>query len=318
MKKSKHPDKSRKPSVETRLKEWVEPWLDGDRWAELSYHEIGRLTNISHTSVQLHLPRIVAEMTGRDESYVRAIRKRRSQKGYSPPFVQHISQQLHLRGLSYNKVADLIGASSRTVGRHVKAPHIDLPPDTGGWKISHKLRRVLKEELKIVISPDGTTRKIEKTIAGDPEKPPVHEHRQGDLETKPSEQDTGPRRIPDRRPPAHEESSKQVSPPVRRSSTLRVPTVPATSTYRPHYPVDREFGARPREDVESLGETVKFIVVELHHKRMSVEEILKIFREWEFDITEAQVRKCGTLELNPRPDVIDLRYAPLMRRHGLL
>ena len=307
-----------KHSVESKLEKWLEDWLDGDRWAQFSYREIARLTHVSHNSVKLHIPRIVAEMTGRDEGYVRAMRRRRSEEGYSPPFARYMSQQLHRRGKSIRKIAGLIGLSPRTVARHIKAPHIELPPDTAGSKISHELRRVLKDELDIVIRPDGTTRRIENTVPGDLEKPPVHEHRRGDLETKPSEHDTGPLRIPDRRPPAHEETSKQVSSPVRRSSPPCVPTVPATSTYRPHYPVDREFGDRPREDIESLGETAIFIVVELHHKKMSVEEILTIFREWEFDITEAQVRKCGTLELRPRPYVIDLRYAPLMRRHGLL
>ena len=142
----------RETEIALRLERWLGDKLDGNQWAHYSYREIAKEIGASHHAVHQNLIRLVAKMTGRQLDELRALRQREPIQHYNPKFVCFCIQQLHDREWNYKDILFLLGVSPTTLDNCIRAPRVELPPDTGGWYVPDELRRVLKDELKIRVT----------------------------------------------------------------------------------------------------------------------------------------------------------------------
>ena len=157
----KRQKRRRLKSVKERLTEWLQDKLEGDQWAGFSYRDIEKETQVSHQAAYAEVLRLVAGRTGRTIEEVRAVRRDRSIRHHATPLAIYSIQELREKGWKLKAIANLVGLSQGSVRKYIGSPNVELPSDTAGREISDELRQVLADELRIGISPDGTTHKLD-------------------------------------------------------------------------------------------------------------------------------------------------------------
>ena len=279
-------------NIRARLENWLPDKLENDEWANHSYRDIAHQIGMSHYAVYQHLPSLVAEMTGRTAQAVRAVRDRRSKQSYSTPFVHYCIQQFHQTGRSIEAIASLVGCSDATTRGYTHAPCVELPSDTGGWKISDELRQVLADELGIGISPDGTTHKLDEASEQD--------HPLAENSGAPSISTAGDQ-------PTQTKGFKINAAPREDVSNTTINTDTG-------HPLSNRQSSVPHDKDAQLPDIVIYIVQQLYSKGYSIDGIL---REEKLNLTKAQVLKCLDHRTVGLPDHIDPYYESVMNQRQL-